>query len=217
MIDIIPAILAEDEAMFLKYLHAIGAFAPLLHIDICDGEFVPKKTWADPQVLARELGVDCELHLMVTDPLRQLAAWANVPRVRRVLFHLETTPDFHAAAALAKEHGWNAHAALNPETPLSAFEECALHAQGIMLMGVHPGRQGQGFLSETLERLASARIEFPDHYLAVDGGVNEATIPDIIPTGANAMCIGSAIFNSDRSPAENYARFQTLVRRLTGQ
>lgn len=215
MVDIIPAILAPDEATFLKDLRAIGNTAPLLHIDICDGKFVPTVTWADPTVLARELSVDVELHLMVADPQKELERWVGVSRVIRALIHLETISNFSLLAGQCKTNGWGAHAVLNPDTPLSTFDSCADDAQGLMLMGVHPGAQGQGFLPETLERLASARIEFPDHYLAVDGSVNEKTIPDILGTGVNAVCVGSAIFKTDASPAENFERIRRLVHRLT--
>lgn len=215
MVDIIPAILAKDEASFFKDLRAIGTAAPLLHIDICDGHFVPTVTWADPAVLARELSVDVELHLMVLNPQKELERWTNVSHVIRALIHLETTSNFSSLAQICKTNGWGAHAVLNPDTPLSEFDSCADDASGLMLMGVHPGAQGKGFLPETLSRLASARIEFPDHYLAVDGSVNEKTIPDILGTGVNAVCVGSAIFKTDRPPAENFERVRSLVSRLT--
>lgn len=214
MVKIIPAILSADEASFLKHLRAIGTAAPLLHIDICDGHFVPGVTWADPAVLASELAVDVELHLMVADPQKELERWIDVSRVTRALIHLESAPDFSALALLCKMNGWGAHVVLNPETPLSAFEPFADTAEGLILMSVHPGAQGQGFLPETLERLSSARIEFPDHYLTVDGSVNETTIPDILGTGVNAVCVGSAIFKNG-SPTENFERIRKLVHHLT--
>lgn len=215
MVDIIPAILAPDEASFLNDLRAIGTAAPLLHIDICDGAFVPTASWADPAVLARELMIDCELHLMVANPAAVLEAWKGIARVKRVLIHLESTSDFAPLASQCREQGWGAHAVLNPDTPLSRFEPCADAAQGLLLMGVSPGKQGQAFVPETIQRLASARIEFPDHYLAADGSVNETTIPDILGTGVNAVCVGSAIFKTGRPAVENFARIQELVRQLT--
>jgi ribulose-phosphate 3-epimerase len=215
MIDIIPAILAADEAAFLKDLRAILPAAPIIHIDICDGAFVPTVSWADPVVLARELAIDCELHLMVADPVARIQAWKGISRVKRALIHLESTSDFASIASQCREEGWGAHAVLNPDTPLSAFDACADHAQGLMLMGVTPGKQGQHFIPETIERLSSARIEFPDHYLAVDGSVNETTIPDILGTGVNAVCVGSALFKTGQPPAENFTRIRRLVQQLT--
>ena len=94
MIEIIPAILALDQASFLRDLHAIGTTAPLLHIDICDGKFVEMITWADPTVLANEFEVDVELHLMVEDPQKELERWANIPHITRALIHLESLPNF---------------------------------------------------------------------------------------------------------------------------
>ena len=89
MVDIIPAILAADEASFLKDLHTIGSSAPLIHIDICDGVFVPTVSWADPAILTQALLVDAELHLMVADPKTELQRWSRVSRVTRALIHIE--------------------------------------------------------------------------------------------------------------------------------
>jgi len=82
-------------------------------------------------------------------------------------------------------------------------------------MGVVPGKQGQRFIPETIERIQEARKRFPHLFIELDGAVNEETLEDIVGSGVNAVCPGSAIFGNERKPAENVARMRELIEKLT--
>ena len=84
-----------------------------------------------------------------------------------------------------------------------------------MFMGVVPGKQGQPFIPETIDRIKAARERWPALYIELDGAVNEDTLPDIATTGVNAICPGSAIFGNDRKPAENVGRMREQISTLT--
>jgi len=93
MIQIIPSILVPDEATFIAWSQSVEQILPMIQLDIADGKFVPNDTWADPDVVSERLHIDCELHLMVEDPLEEIRIWEEVPQVKRVLVHYESDPD----------------------------------------------------------------------------------------------------------------------------
>lgn len=118
-LEIVPAILAKSEEEFREKLRLIEGAAPLVQIDVMDGEFVPNRTWADPLVVARiETPAAFEVHLMVKEPFRDVILWGKLKNVRRTIVHAESTTRLrellHTIRATGKEVGL----AVNPRTKL---------------------------------------------------------------------------------------------------
>ncbi len=218
MIDIIPSILVPNEQTFLEWSKAVEEILPMIQLDIADGKFVPNKTWADPDVVSEKLEIDCELHLMVQDPLKKIRMWDGVQQVKRVLVHYESDRE-HVADILnqIRSYGWEVGLVLNPDTPFDVVDDLIEDIDSLMFMGVVPGKQGQKFIPETIDRLNTARERFPELYIELDGAVNEDTLPDIAKTGVNAICPGSAIFGNDQEPAENVKRMREMISTLTSE
>ena len=190
----------------------------MIQLDIADGKFVPNDTWADPDVVSERLHIDCELHLMVADPLEEIRIWEEVPQVKRVLVHYESDPDnIKDILSQVQSYGWEVGLVLNPETPIDVVDDLIEDIDALMFMGVVPGKQGQRFIPETIDRIKEAREKFPRLFIELDGAVNEDTIEDIVNAGVSAVCPGSAIFGNERKPAENVKRMRELIHRLTEQ
>ena len=216
MIEIIPSVLVNTEQAFLDQSRAVENCVSMMQLDIADGIFVPHTTWADPEVVEKELAIDCELHLMVAQPLIEARRWMHVPQVKRVLVHYESSPDTIAdVCAHIHSYGREVGVVLNPDTPQSVIEPILEEIDTVMFMGVHPGKQGQKLIPEVLEKIKAVRFLHPAASLSIDGGVNEDTLPDIIAVGISAVCPGSAIFHNDRPPEENIARMRAIIHRLT--
>ncbi|EKD66967.1 MAG: hypothetical protein ACD_48C00652G0003 [uncultured bacterium] len=216
MIQIIPSILVPDEATFIAWSQSVEQILPMIQLDIADGKFVPNDTWADPDVVSERLHIDCELHLMVEDPLEEIRIWEEVPQVKRVLVHYESDPDNIAdILSQIQSYGWEVGLVLNPETSIDVVDDLIEDIDVLMFMGVVPGKQGQRFIPETIERIQEARKRFPHLFIELDGAVNEETLEDIVGSGVNAVCPGSAIFGNERKPAENVARMRELIEELT--
>ena len=216
MIDIIPSILVPNEQTFLLSAKSVEDVLPMIQLDIADGQFVPNETWADPDVVSEQLEIDCELHLMVRDPLEEARLWEGVQQVKRVLVHYESQPeDIANILNQIRSYGWDVGLVLNPDTPIDVVDDVVEEIDSLMFMGVVPGKQGQPFIPETLERIKAARERWPELYIELDGAVNEDTLPDIATTGVNAICPGSAIFGNDRKPAENVGRMREQISTLT--
>lgn len=213
--QIIPSIFVDSEQDFLTQTNSVSSFVSMVQIDIADGTFVPAVTWADPEVVEEKLEIDCELHLMVTNPLEVARAWENVLQVKRVLVHYESTDDLGTVLAALHSYGWDVSIVLNPETPLDVVAPFAEEIDGIMCMGVRPGAQGQEFIPEVLEKLRTAKELYPHLFVSLDGGVNDGTLEAIAKTQIDAVCPGSRIFSNDEEPEKNVAELRRELNRLT--
>ncbi len=100
---------------------------------------------------------------------------------------------------------------MNPETKLDDVEPYLDKLEGVMFMGVHPGKQGQKFIPETIDRIKEMKLKQSNHFVELDGGVNEDTLAEIIPTGVDAICPGSAVFGNERKPEENIERMREII------
>lgn len=218
---IIPSILVSTEHEFRRQITALDGLAPMVQIDIADGEFVPNTTWADPEIAKEILGnLGAELHIMAMRPLDTAARWKEVKQIKRCFVHYESvpknhahsSPDMHSVLREIAGFGWEVGLALNPETPIDSLEPFLSEIQAIQLMGIHPGFQGRPFISATLERVQQAKLKYPDKFIEVDGGVNEKTLPYIMNAGADAVTPGSAIFNNEKTPTENIHRLNLIIK-----
>lgn len=217
MTQIIPSIFVPDEHTFFNQIRMVDRVVDMIQLDITDGNFVDATTWAEPEqvsIINQDLKV--ELHLMVAHPVREMHRWKDVHQVKRVLFHAESEDDIEHCIDMAMEHGWMPSLVLNPDTDVDIITPYADHLFGVMLMGVHPGAQGQAYIPETTQRLQAAQEQFPHLYLELDGGVNLQTLEEIIPTGLDAVCPGSAIFGAG-TPAENIEILRKTIHTLQAQ
>lgn len=218
MVQIIPSLLTSDEETFTRQLTAVQSAVDMIQIDIADGIFVPNTTWADPDIVSKIASVDIELHLMVHNPVEELEQWTAVKQIKRVLFHYESFSkdnERKEAIAFAKSYHWQVGLVLNPDTPaevLNAFQD---DIDSIMVMGVVPGFQGQPFENFVLEKIKQIKQMAPAHMLSIDGAVNKTTLYDILQTGIDAICPGSAIFGNDQNPAENVHQFAKWIHEYT--
>ena len=77
-------------------------------------------------------------------------------------------------------------------------------------MGVYPGFQGQSLIKEVILKITKFTAKYPKVFTELDGAVNESNLPEIIKTGVNAICPGSAVFGQG-NPAENVRRMEKII------
>ena len=213
-IKIIPAILARSAEEFEQQINAIKNQTNWLQLDIADGEFVPNKTWAQPKGVRNHRDVNFELHLMVKDPLRELEKWVDIKNVKKVFIHFESNKNRDAALEFARQHGWQTGLVINPLTPTAKIEKYLDKIDALMFMGVNPGFQGQTFVHSVLGKIKKIKAAHAKIPVSIDGAVNFATLPEIVKTGVDAVCIGSTIFGNQKTPAENMERIREIINNL---
>ncbi|MDX6541409.1 MAG: ribulose-phosphate 3-epimerase [Gaiellales bacterium] len=214
--QVLPSILAADFGAFRSQVaELLEAGARSFHVDVMDGHFVPVITFGPRVVssfadLVHERGGTLDVHLMIEQPERQLAEFAQAG-ADSCTVHVETCPHLHHTLALIHELGMTAGATLNPGTPTAALREAAREADLLLCMSVNPGWGGQSFIESSIERLGElAAMLRPGMGLEVDGGVGPATIERCRAAGANLMVAGSAIYDQP-SPGEAWKALAALA------
>ncbi len=198
MTDIIPAILTENDEELVRLVHMMErAGVKRVHLDICDGIFVPTRTIRGyEQLLRLQTPIRFDVHLMVNNPEAQTAQWCTVQNADRLIMHVETVKDFSALSGHTTGCGKEIVAAINPETPVQKLEAALGPVKSVQFMTVHPGKQGRPFVPEVLERVAAFHTAHPDVSIMLDGGITPLNAKSCAMAGASALVSGSYIVRS---------------------
>jgi ribulose-phosphate 3-epimerase len=164
--------------------------------DIMDGKFVKDKTWADPQIIKTwRIRPSIELHFMVEDPTRMIDAWKEVPKWKRVIWHIEADVDHKQLIAECHRLHREVGLAISPGTSLLEITPFLDFLDVVLVMTVVPGRGVKEFLPETLNTIAELRRLAPELPIEVDGGINEKNILMVAKKGASRFVMNHAIYS----------------------
>jgi len=211
-----PSILTADLSRLKEVIgEAEAAGVDWIHLDVMDGVFVPNLTFGPILVEAvrRVTRLPLDVHLMIVNPERYLEDFARAG-ADVITVHFEATPHAHRAVQKVKELGKKAGLAINPATPLSAFEALLPELDLALLMSVNPGFGGQKYIPHSTERLRRLKVMRdalnPACLIEVDGGVNRATVAEVYRAGADVAVAGSALFN-DKPVKENLKELKEVL------
>ncbi len=202
MIRLSPSLLAADFGALAESVAQVASESDWLHVDIMDAHFVPNLTIGPPVVesLRKHTGVFFDCHLMMTNPGDYLEAFRKAG-ANGCTVHVEVG-DSAELLADARKLGLHAGLAINPETPYDAIDPFLDRADLVLVMTVHPGFGGQGFIEEVVPKIARVRRQLDQRGLAadleVDGGIDEETAPIVVRAGARVLVAGSAIFGAPK-------------------
>ncbi|HSR89150.1 MAG TPA: hypothetical protein VLK22_01970 [Candidatus Udaeobacter sp.] len=208
---IVPAILTDNFANFKEQLAKLSEHYSSVQIDVLDGIFLPNKTFLERTEL-NDINSEAyfELHLMVRDPLAELAKWKEVESVTSAVFHIESEVDPEECIKNIRQNNWHVGIALDPETPIAKIMPYANLVDEILFMTVHPGEQGAPFTPEVLTKIKEFKKLGLNVICSADGGINENTIKSVVEAGAEKLYIGGAIIRSNDVEIEHENLIQAI-------
>ena len=213
------SILSSDFTRFGEQIAECEAGgADWIHIDVMDGHFVPNLSLGPVIVAAarRATRLPLDVHLMIEDPDRYLAAFAQAG-ADRMTVHVEACRHLHRTVQQIKELGRRVGVALNPATPAGAVVEILNDVDLVLAMTVNPGFSGQVFIPGVASKVrqlrswvdaANGKRAGEPIEIQVDGGIDTATAPLVLAAGASVLVAATAVFKSGRPIAESIERLR---------
>ncbi len=216
------SILNADFSRLDRVVHKMErAGADRLHLDVMDGHFVDNITFGPDVVAAfrRLTDLPLDVHLMIAEPARYMDRFIEA-EPQTISFHVETRESAkRKREAIAAIHaaGQGAGLAVSPDTPVSAVDPWLSELDVILIMGVHPGWGGQGFIPETAPKIAEARAKLAragrGGLVHVDGGINSKTAELVGSHGIDVCVVGSALFQRGRDASHEVELVKERARR----
>ncbi|MHB8652641.1 MAG: ribulose-phosphate 3-epimerase [Terriglobia bacterium] len=207
MAFIAPSLFAADFARLGEALDLIkAAGAPMVHLDVVDGHFVPGITAGQPVVkcVRRATDLALDVHLLVERPERYAAEFVDAG-ADRVSVHPEATTNLHRVLEMIRARGAKAGAALNPSTPVDAVADALEQLDFLTVLAADPGLKEQPFVSGSFDKVRAVarlrderRLKFA---IQVEGGVTFDRVESFIRAGADILVAGSAIFDNENPKA----------------
>ena len=220
-----PSILSADFTRLREEVKkAEGSGADMIHIDVMDGNFVPNITIGPliVEAVKRSTTLPLDVHLMIEEPHRFIKefvdAGSDIVTVHAEAYGRATSDERRATKRESsrtadkinearlkevltqiKKFGKKAGVSLNPDSPF-CIEIVLKDVDMILIMSVHPGFGGQGFIDTVLPKIKEAG-EFYSGDIEVDGGINNKNVRSVIDAGANIIVAGSYFFSA-KDPKE---------------
>ena len=213
---IIPTVFSYNKKEFEDKFKKVIKVSDKIQIDIMDGKITPKKSVSikDVQNL-KKFKREFEAHLMVKNPKKYFEI-CKKKGFQRVIFHVESCKDevdLNSTIKNAKKLKLEVYVAINPNTKLKRIKKILEEnlCQGVLLLGVIPGKEGQKLFSKIPRRIRRLKKANSKIIIQVDGGVNEKTCFKLSKAGADFLNSGSFISKSSH-PLKNLKILQKQFR-----
>ncbi len=190
------SILSNYEDLLNTVYKVNDSSADFLHIDVMDGKFVDDVKFPIQMVeKIKEISTKpLDVHLMVKDE-ETVKKYANL-KPDMLTFHVEILKD-NSLIKYVKELGIKVGLAINPLTSIKELLPYLNDLDLILFMSVTPGKGGQKFKPEVLDKIAQLRnLAKKEIIISIDGGVNDTTIESCKKAGCKMVVSGSFITNS---------------------
>lgn len=200
-----PSILNADNLDLKDAIKkAANAGITRFHIDIMDGHFVPNLSFG-PELVSdfkREFPIiDAEVHLMSNNPKTLVPGFVKAGAdLIEIHYEAMDSEELNYWLDYLKSNGVKAGLVINPETPVASIKTYASKIDQLLIMTVHPGFGGQKFITDSVQKIQTARKIIdeidPKIPIEVDGGITAETAKVAQKAGADIFVVGSYIFGS---------------------
>lgn len=204
MVEVSASILSVKEGEEAKTFLALeAAKTDYFHIDVMDGKFVEKDTYQkmfqNASYIKRISNLPLDVHLMVENIKESIDDFlALEPNI--ITFHLEACKnkeEVYEIIRYIKDNNCKVGISIKPNTKIEEVYEFLPYVHMCLIMTVEPGKGGQTFLTDMVNKIETLKKYTQEENLEidieVDGGINLKTAPEVKKAGANILVAGTAI------------------------
>ena len=171
-----------------------------IHLDMMDGLFVSNKsfTYDEVKLIVENINKPLDVHLMVEDIDDYIKDYISY-NTEYITIHYEAMKDTLPILKI-KSHGIKCGISIKPNTEIELIYDLLDKIDMVLIMSVEPGRGGQEFIPNALDKVKKLKEEIIrrnlDVKISIDGGINKETAKLSIDNGVDILVIGSAIKNN---------------------
>lgn len=201
------SILSVEELEAIKTFYNLEeAKTDYFHIDVMDGKFVKnntnKKMLDYCNTIKQISNLPLDIHFMVNNIKKYIEEYIKYePNI--MTFHYESCSsddEIMEIINLIKNNNIKPGITIKPNTSVEKIYKFLPYLHVALIMTVEPGKGGQLFIPETLEKIRNLKRYIEgnnlDTYIEADGGINLNNIHDINQAGVDIAVVGSTIINS---------------------
>ena len=205
--EISTSLLSVEKENIIQTIYNLEvAKTDYFHIDVMDGRFVENDTSETMRIYCEYLNqitnVPIDVHLMVTNVKEYIDSY-SIFNPNIISFHYEACKDKEEVNKYInqiKDRECKVGLAIKPNTKVDDIIEFLPKINLLLIMSVEPGKGGQEFIKETIEKIKYAKEKIDelglDTEIEVDGGINIEKAKDVKEAGATIAVSGTAIINS---------------------
>ncbi len=207
MVEVSTSILSIKEGEESKTILGLETSkTDYFHIDVMDGKFVKKDTYEsmlqNASYIKRISNIPMDVHLMVEDVKEAIDDFVSIePNI--ITFHYESCKSKNEVMEMIdriKENNCKIGISVKPNTNIEEIYEFLPYVHMCLVMTVEPGKGGQTFITDMLEKINKLKQYIDENQIdidiEVDGGINLVTAPKVKKAGANILVAGTAILNA---------------------
>lgn len=205
--EISTSLLNANENKIVQTIYDLEvANTDYFHIDVMDGRFVENDTSEKMRRFAEYLNqitnIPMDVHLMVTNIKEYIDSYLIFnPNI--ISFHYETcknSEEVYKFINYIKDNNCKVGLAIKPETEIKEIEKFLPNINMLLIMSVEPGKGGQKFIDNTIDKIREAKNIIDklnlETEIEVDGGINLDNSKILKDEGANIVVAGTAIIDS---------------------
>lgn len=197
---IYPAVLSKTWRDYQYKIKTAARYFKGVQVDAMDGKFVPQRTFCNFKKIntLKPKQLFFEIQLMVVDPFQKILQWSKVGD--RYIIHIESTKNPKPIISLCRALGKEVGLAVNPKTEVNRVKPFLGMIDEVLIMTVEPGKSGQQFIPNVLDKVRLLRRWKKRLSIEVDGGIQDTNISEIVRAGANIIVSGSYLWKYGNIP-----------------
>lgn len=215
MIKIFPSLMSANILDLKEIIEKLEPYCAGFHLDVMDLHFVPNLTFGPSIInaIAKASSKALFVHLMIEYP-ENFIDYLQLPEGSIVVFHRTTTPKPTNLIKAISKKGWKAGMALDPDESIENVTPLLKELDYVLIMSVRPGFSGQEFIPQTLDKVKKLKTYRKKNKLnfriAIDGGINEKNIQEVVNSGVDDIAMASAIFKA-KDPVKALKKLKKLA------